>query len=316
MQPVPTLYHPDDVFADAYAPRIAQFASEGQHAGLRPASKDKRKVALLEIDNQWDFIHPTGTLAVAGAQADTGRLINFLYKNAEEITSIYASLDSHFDIMIFFSTWWRYQDDGSHPAPFTIISLNNKGEAVDHDGRVLLPQVDPLWSMTYLKKLAEQGDEALVIWPYHTMVGSLGHMMMPALSEAHAFYSAARRSQINFLFKGMIPQSENYGIFGPEVTYPNHPMGGLNTQILDVVAGHDLIYVAGQAKTHCVLKSAKQMVRYFKNQPDVIAKMRFMRDCTSPVLHPQVDFNAIADAELAKMEQLGVVFVNSTDPIG
>ena len=314
----PSLFSQKDAYAEMYATRTPEFAAEGRLAGLRPASKDSRKVALVIVDMQWDFVHPTGSLSVPGSQDDLARLVDFVYRNACDITSVYASLDTHREYQIFYETWWKYMDADERPAPFTMITVNPKGEAVDViSGRRMLPVIDPRWSLgTYLPQLKANANKDLMIWPYHSMEGSMGHNLMPSLREALTFYSAARLSQINFLVKGTVPQVEHYGIFAPEVQYPKDPNGGINTAVLDAIATHDLIYVAGEAKSHCVLETMKQLVGYFRNQPDVVRKIRFLVDCTSSVVHPAVDFEALAKAELKKMEKLGVQLVTSVDQIG
>ncbi len=315
---VPTLFNPQDPYRDMYPTRTSEFAEEGRQAGLRPSSEDKntQRTALIVVDNQWDFVHPSGALSVAGAQDDVARLITFLYRNVEDITSIYASLDTHHEFQIFYDTWWKYLDADERPAPYTQIGLNN-GEAVDlTTGRRVVPVVDPLWSLaTYLPHLKTQAQKDLMIWPFHCMEGSMGHNLMPALREAFAFHSAGRMSQVTFIGKGTCPQVEHYGIFAAEVPYPKDPSTGMNTSVLDAIATHDLIYVAGEAKSHCVLETMHQLVTYFSNQPEVIRKIRFLIDCTSSVVHPVVPFEEIAMTELDKMQQLGVQIVKSTDPI-
>ncbi|MBI4136645.1 hypothetical protein HY469_01130 [Candidatus Roizmanbacteria bacterium] len=312
----PSAFDQKDAYRDMYPARTQQFASEGRFAGLRPFSKDPRKIALIVVDMQWDFVHPAGALYVPGSQDDVARLVDFIYRNIEDITSVYASLDTHNVYQIFYDTWWKYADSEERPAPFTMISVNNRGEAVDMNGRRVLPVIDPVWSLgTYLPQLKSRAQKDLMIWPYHCMQGSMGHNLMPVLSEVFAFYAAARLSQVNFLVKGTCPQVEHYGIFAPEVPYPKDPNGGINTAVLDAIATHDLIYVAGEAKSHCVLETMKQLTRYFQSQPDVVRKIRFLVDCTSSVVHPTVDFETIAKSELAKMERQGVQLVNSQDPI-
>lgn len=312
---VPSLYDRSDNFAGPYAPRTAAFGDEGRRAGLRPASQDKRRVAKVFVDDQHDFVDPSGTLSVPGSQDDICRSVEWLYRNAEEVSTIIVSLDSHLPYQIFYGAWWQYED-GTHPDPFTMIMLNGAGETVDHNGRRVMPLLDPRWSLDYVRSLKQNANKDLMIWPEHTMLGTLGHSLVPSLSEAIAFHSAARLAQPIFLQKGMVPQVEHYGIFAPEVMYSKNPMGGLNTAMLDLIATHDLIYVSGEAKSHCVLATMGQLVGYFsQKQPDVLRKIRFLSDCTSSVVHPAVDFDALAEAELREMAKKGVQLVTSADPI-
>ena len=107
-----------------------------------------------------------------------------------------------------------------------------------------------------------------------------------------------------FVTKGTIPQVEHYGIWAPEVSYPKHPEGQLNTNMLDLIGRYDKIYVAGEAKSHCVLNTMRQTLDYFGSQPDLIKKINFLTDCTSSVYHPDVDFESLAQAELDQIHSL------------
>lgn len=311
------LYDKQDNFKGLYAPRIAEFIEDGRHAGSAPATRDAERVALVLVDMQFDFVHPDGNLSVPGAQDDLQRIVEFIYRNVGSITSIFASLDTHNQYQIFYPSWWAYQDTGEQPPAWTMVSLNPQGEAVDPNGRRISPLIEPLWSLrTYLPTLKANASKDNMLWPYHCMEGTPGHCLMPSLSEALAFYSAARLSQVNYITKGRAIRTEHFGIWASEVADPRDPSTALNTAILDVLATHDLVYVAGEAKSHCVLETKRQTLAYFQNQPEIIRKLRFLTDCTSSVVAPGIDFDALANAEEAKMVKQGVTLVKSTDPIG
>lgn len=303
------LYQKSDI-GKVYQARTAEFTAAGVATNLPAASRDSRRTILVVVDMQVDFVHKDGALAVPGAEDDVTRLIEFIYGNAKDITAIAASLDSHVPMQIFYPGWWKDPNGGGHPQPFTVISAEDlrRGKWV--------AVADPKWSVEYVEKLEDAAKKQLMIWPYHTMIGTAGHSLVPALSEAIAFHSGARLTQPTFLTKGTIPQVEHYGIMEPEVPYPKHPQGGTNTAFLDMIGRYDLIYVAGEAKSHCVLETMRQITRYFASQKDVLGKIRFLTDCTSSVAHPAIDFEAMAVAELDKMAKAGVVMVRSTQPIG
>ena len=119
--PLPAHYDPRRV-GTLYPPDVATATAAGERAGLSPAVRDTRKTALVLIDAQIDFIHPApiGTLAVPGAVEDTRRTAEFLYRNANRISTVVASLDSHLAFQIFYPTWWVDARD-AHPSPFTVI---------------------------------------------------------------------------------------------------------------------------------------------------------------------------------------------------
>lgn len=292
-----------------YAPRTQTVTDAGKSAGLTPAHDDKKKVLLLLVDAQVDFVHEDGALSVPGAVEDTRRTIEWLYQNLPQVTHIAASLDSHIPLQIFFPTWWE-NSQGQHPTPFTPITSGDV-----HTGK-WLPIYEKNWSLEYVDLLQEQARKDLMIWPYHTLIGTTGHSLTPALYEAIAYHSAARQAQPTFLSKGTIPKTEHYSMLEPEVKVPDVPMGSLNTDFLEMIATHDLIYVAGQAKSHCVLETVNSMMRYFGERPAVIQKLRILTDCMSSVAHPEIDFDAIANEAFTRFEKHGLTLVNSTDRIG
>jgi nicotinamidase-related amidase len=305
---MPALYNAAQV-GKLYVPDAQAAITAGQAANLPPARDDRQRIALLLVDAQVDFIHEDGALAVPGAVADTRRTIEWLHHNVHRVTTIAASLDSHTPIQIFYPTWW-VNDRGEHPAPFTPISADEV-----RSGR-WQPVFEAAWSREYVNKLEAQAKKVLMIWPYHTMIGTPGQALTPALYEAIVYHSAARQAQPIFLSKGNIDKTEHYSILEPEVKVPDQPLGGLNTDFLGILAEHDLIYVAGQAKSHCVLETVTSLARYFASDPDKLTRMRFLIDCTSSVQHPEIDFDAMAEAELKRFEAQGMRMVRSTEPIG
>ena len=308
MNQMPDFYDPKKVGA-LYVPDTTGAIAEGQTAGLPPALQDKRQAILLLVDPQVDFIHEDGALSVPGAVDDTRRTIEWLFGNAAQITAIAASLDSHIPTQIFYPTWWTNRSR-HHPEPFTVITSE------DVDRRHWQPVFEHNWSKTYVHRLERQAKKELMIWPYHTMIGTPGHTITPALYEAITYQSAARNSRPRYLHKGSIPKTEHYSLLEPEVKVPFHPEGDLNTAFLEMLASYDLIYVAGQAKSHCVLETVNSVMRYFADKPGEIAKWRILMDCTSSVAHPDIDFDAIANDMLNEHAQHGLKLVTSTDAIG
>src|SRR6266699_6091064 len=305
----PPLFDVQDTMRGPNAPRIADFTEAGQKAGLTPAHTDTEKIAVILVDYQHDFVDPTGTLYVPGSQQDVARFLTWFYANAHRITSLYASLDTHLPFQIFFSSWWKNPQTGEHPQPFTPITVD------DVTNMRWVPIIQPSWSIRYVHQLQQQARKDLMIWPYHTMEGTLGHMLVSPISEAIAWHSAARNTQPTYVVKGRTTRTEYYGIFGAEVPDPDDPESSLNVTLLDAVMKHDKVYIAGEAKSHCVLETERQVVGRFGHQPDLMRRLHFLRDCTSSVKHPTIDFDALAEAELADMERQGIQMVMSTDPV-
>ncbi len=303
----PSVYDPSDV-DKIYPPRWADVSKEAElvRPALTPAFKDSPKVLAWLIDMQIDFIYPApiGNLPVPGAVDDARRTVEWIYRNTDKITAIAASLDQHFTYQIFHSPWW-VNAQGQNPGPFTMITLD------DVKRGLWSPTIDAPDSIKYLAELEASAKKSLMVWPFHCIKGSVGESLIPALSEAIMFHSIARSSQPTFLEKGDIYNREYYSVLEPEVKEAKHPKGQLNVAFLNFINQYDLVYIAGQARSHCVLETINSVMRYFSNQPNVIRKLRFLDDCTSSI----PGFEAATDSALKKHIAAGFKFVKSTDSI-
>lgn len=295
---------------EMFRPDIAAVTQAGREAGLSPAADDERRVLLLLVDPQVDFIHVDGSLSVPGAVEDTRRTIEWLFEHVGEITTIAASLDTHTPMQIFYPGWW-VSPEGAHPEPFTLITAD------DVDSERWCPTVEKAWSVEYVRRLEEQARKVLTIWPYHTMLGTSGHAMTPALYEAVAYHAAARGTAPEFLLKGRIPKTEHYSMLEPEVKVPEEPNGTLNLDFVNKIAQYDRVYFAGQAKSHCVLETTRSLINHFgPERPDLIQRWHILTDCTSSVAHPEVDFDAMADEAYTRFaSEYGLRLVTTDDPI-
>lgn len=303
----PTFYDPQRI-GTLFYPNVGHIAAEAASAGLSPAAGDTQNVHLVIIDMQVDFCHSQGSLHVPGALEDIRRLVEFIYDNAEHITNITCSLDSHLPYQIFHSAWW-VNEEGEHPAPFTLITYEDIKE-----GR-WRPLVAPVQSTNYVKTLEQEAKKVLTIWPYHVGIGGIGHALDPELWSAVMWHALARKSQPTWLTKGSVPHTEHYSIIQPEVPVASHPLGGKNKPFLDTLEQADAIVIAGEAESHCVLETVEDLVDEFGGQPDVLQKIYFLRDCTSAVVHPEIDFHAIATRQLQAFAQQGINLLESTDPL-
>ncbi|MFV2044351.1 MAG: isochorismatase [Anaerolineales bacterium] len=303
----PSFYDPERV-GTLYVPDTADAIGEGLAAGLTQAAADDRRIVLLLIDAQVDFIHLDGALCVPGAVEDARRTAEWIYRHVSEITAIAASLDSHLPAQIFYPTWW-VNEAGEHPDPYTPITSQQVKQGV------WKPVYQPEWSARYVKRLQEQAKKELMIWPYHTMIGTPGHSLTPALYEALVYHAAARQADPRFIIKGNLPQTEFYSLLEPEVKVPDDPRGQLNRDFLDELLGYDLIYLGGQAKSHCVLETVTSFMRTLGDDAEAIGKLRLLEDCTSSVQHPEIDFESIANQAYAGFRERGLRLVQSTDPI-
>lgn len=304
----PEFYNPTDI-GTQFIPDVNRAVESGRNLNLAPADADTHKVALVLVDMQVDFIHPNGALYVPGAVEDSKRIVEWLYRNVAQVTKVYASLDSHYPIQIFSPTWWQGAD-GKHPYPYTVITSK------DVKNHTWTPIYEPEWSVDYVKELENQHRKELMIWPYHTLVGTPGHDLTPSLYEAISYHTAARQAQPQFITKGEIAKTEHYSMLEPEVKVSEHPQGTLNTTFLDDLKEFDLIYIAGEAKSHCVLETVNSIMMYFRGQADFISKIRILYDGMSSVAHPKIDFDAIANETFRQHQNNGLTLITTKDEIG
>jgi nicotinamidase-related amidase len=301
-------FYDEKKISEIYLPQLQMVKEEAANVNVESSVKDKAgsKTAALLIDFQIDFCNKQGALYVPEAEIDISNAIQFLFKNFEKITTIYPTLDTHIAYQIFYGLWWLDEED-KHPDPFTIITTN------DVEAGKFKPIVNPIWSLEYIQNLEQNSNKPLCIWPEHTMLGTPGHALVPALYEVCYFHSVARNSQTSFQVKGDIPESEMYGVFSPEVKVPKNPKGGINTSFLNILDKHDKIIIMGEAKSHCVLESIRQIVQFFSNQPETLEKIFILEDCMSSVRHPDIDFEAIANVQFDSFKKQGVNILKSTD---
>lgn len=267
---------------------------------LIPSEQDKERVLFLAIDVQQDFMD-NGALGVSGANSDVRRVTQFIYDNMESITEIAVSIDTHTPHQIFHSCWW-VDKDGNNPAPYTLITLedlqNGKWSAVSH----------PDESMDYVRHLEEDGKKTLCIWPYHCIQGTSGCALENQFANIAYFHSVARNITLKSIIKGLDPLSEMYGVIKPE--YDKE--GYVNTVFLNELQNYDKIIIAGEAKSHCVLESVKQILKHYEKSPEITQNIYILEDCMSPIS----GFEDATDAAFAGFkEKYGINIVKSSDKI-
>ena len=214
---------------------------------------------------------------------------------------------------------------GEHPAPYTLMTAEEIGAGVWRFNASLAATLglEPGYVQEYLqhytRTLSAAGHYALTVWPYHAMLGSIGHALAPAFEEALFFHEIARHSQPDFQVKGGAALTEDYSAFGPEVTLDQdgRAIGAFNRALFDKLRTFDVILVAGQAKSHCVAWTVQDLLdALLEHAPEEVGKVHLLVDCTSPVVASGViDYTDIADAAFARFAAAGMQLVRSTDPV-
>ena len=296
---------------------------------LNPSYQDKPKVCLLGVDLQNTFCIPQFELFVAGrsgfaAVEDNQRLCRFIYKNLEWITQFVVTMDSHQTYQIFHPAFLE-NADGQNPEPFSVISTD---DIADGRWRVSPETCEALgvstrWAQEYTGaysgKLKEGDKYEWTVWPYHAMLGGIGHSLVSALDEAIFFHSIARTSMPTIHLKGRNPWTEHYSALGPEVPEPENGRQAApsNAALVDELLKFDKVLIAGQAKSHCVAWTVEDLLLAIRDRGDeLVDKFYLLEDCSSPVVVPGVvDFTDQADAAFQRFAEAGMHLVRSTDPI-
>ena len=309
---------------------LAQEAEEWADAhGLRPATEDAMRICLVAVDVQNTFCIPAFELFVAGRSGtgaidDNRRLCEFVYRNLGSITQIVPTLDTHQAMQIFHAIW-LVDAEGNHPEPYTLVSSDDvasgRWQADPAVAEALGLDVDYARRhlARYTQALEESGKYRLTIWPYHAMLGGIGHALVPAVEEAIFFHTIARHSQPDVRVKGTLPLTEHYSVLGPEVTEgaDGERLGEHDVELVEKLLGFDAVVIAGQAKSHCVAWTIDDLLRSpAMGERELAEKVYLLEDCTSPVVVPgAADYTDEADAAFARFAEAGMHVVRSTDPI-
>lgn len=329
--PLPSHFQPakaGQVWRVPYETRAAQARQWAAEHQLTPAAQDQHKTALILIDVQNTFCLPEFELFVGGrsgtgAVDDSVRLCEFIYRNLGQITSITATLDTHTAIQIFHAVF-LVDDEGHHPGPMTMVTSDDIRTGKWHFNPALMgPLGLPSGNQHlayYTAQLEAQHKYALTIWPYHAMLGGIGHALVSAVEEALFFHSLARYSPTEFILKGQNPFTEAYSAVGPEITEGanGQKLATRSRRLFEIVLSNDTILIAGQAKSHCVAWTVSDLlVDIQATDPTLARKITLLEDCTSPVVVPGiVDFTDAADAAYAQFAEAGMKIVKSTAKLG
>ncbi|HAZ44540.1 MAG TPA: isochorismatase [Cyanobacteria bacterium UBA11369] len=297
---------------------------------IQPAAKDKTRICLLAIDVQNTFCIPEFELFVGGrsgtgAVDDNVRLCEFIYRNLGVITAIAPTMDTHTAAQIFHPLFW-VNDAGEHPTPTTSITLDDVQKGiwkVNPDIAYSITNGDyntlQKHALHYVQKLSDEGKYPLTVWPYHSMLGGIGHALVSAVEEAIFFHNIVRNSQTLFEIKGNNPLTENYSVLRPEVldSYNGQTIAQKNTSFIQKLLEFDKVIIAGQAKSHCVAWTIDDLLtEIMAKDPNLAKKIYLLEDCTSPVVVPGIiDFTEQADAAFQRFANAGMHVVKSTQAI-
>lgn len=329
--PIPLHFNPGtvgQVWKVPYEERANQARAWAIQHDLQQASSDSFRLGLLLVDVQNTFCLPGFELFVAGrsgtgAVDDNRLLCQFIYHNLAAITTISVTMDTHRALQIFHAIF-LVDANGNHPGPYTLVSAEDIASGRWKFNLAVSEQLpddiaDPQkYLRYYTSQLKQKGKYDLTIWPYHAMLGGIGHALVPAIEEALFFHTVARYSQPDFIIKGDNPLTEHYSAIGPEVLRgpDGQQIARKNKKIPHKLQQADALVIAGQAKSHCVAWTIQDLLDEIQaTDPSLAGKVYLLEDCTSPVVVPGVDFTEQADQAFKHFSAAGMHLVKSTTPI-
>jgi len=253
------------------------------------------KTALMIIDPQNDFCNPEGSLFVPGAEADMQRLAGFIKRNSEHIDKILFTLDSHQVYDISHPGFWT-DADGNRPEPFTAITLTDlesgRWKAVKDNDKAL----------DYLQQLEQKSEYTHMIWPEHCISGSWGASLALPIENAVREWAQAGKTFMP-VYKGTNPYTEHFGALRANVPDAYDAGSLLNRKLIAELEKYTTIYIAGEAQSHCVANTLKQLME----STDLISRCVFILDCMTDV----VGFEGYADSVFDEARNKGAELCDS-----
>lgn len=216
------------------------------------------KVKLFIIDSQEDFCNPNGNMFVPGADKDASRLATMINDNKKSISDITITLDSHNKVHIAHPIWW-IDSKGNHPDPFTMIDVDSVKSG---KWKCINPMFQDR-SLKYVETLAANGRYVLVIWPYHCLIGTKGHNVVPEVMDAVLNWESDF-ALANKITKGSNMFTEHYSAVKADVIDDNDRTTMLNEKLINLLKeGDEDILIAGEALSHCIAATIQDVADEF-----------------------------------------------------
>jgi nicotinamidase/pyrazinamidase len=236
-----------------------------------------KRIELLIIDPQVDFCDPSrGALYVPGAEHDMARLAAMIRRVKGKLDDIHVTLDSHHFIHIAHPIFWK-DSKGAHPPAFTRI-----GRADVEEG-VWTPTVPGMYrrALDYVRRLEENGRYDLTVWPPHCLIGSPGHAVFPELFAALTDWES-RFAFVDYVTKGSNILTEHYSAVQADVPDPADVSTQINTRLIRTLENADLVVIAGEARTHCLAHTVRDIANNFGDD-SFVSKLVLLTDAASDI---------------------------------
>jgi nicotinamidase-related amidase len=247
------------------------------------------------------------------------RTADMIRRIGPKLDDIHVTLDSHQMVQIERPAWWKHVTTGDMPAPFTVLGLtpDNRIVAVDMSSGSPVLTNDEYTTFApslyddaraYLKALSDGGRYPHVVWTNHCVVGTWGWGIVPDLADALCKWEVSEKARINYVVKGNNPNTEHFSGVRAEVPDPNDPSTQVNTGLISTLEEADMIAVTGEALSHCVANTVRDIADLFSD-PKYVEKLVLLTDASSNV----GGFDFLGDAFMADMLAKGMKTSTTVD---
>ena len=105
-----------------------------------------------------------------------------------------------------------------------------------------------------------------------------GFFLTPVLMEAVTCW-AREGKYYEVVEKGLNPSTEFFGAFRANIPLEGDADTKFNMKLKDELESYDVIWLAGEAKSHCVANTLRQLFDY----PEVVRRLVILEDCMSNI---------------------------------
>lgn len=272
-----------------------------------------KKIHVICIDDQNDFVNPNGALYVKGGEENVKRAAKMIERLTPHIADIHLTMDSHHKWDISHPRMWC-DEQGVSPPPITGVVLEGDqpmflnyktGAKTPARARVLAMQPR---LVKYLKALTTNGRYPHTIWPEHCLIGDEGHNIAPVLSEAVHGWEEKRNGMSNVVTKGSNPFTEHFSAVKAEVPDDDDSSTQVNHKLIEALAEADMLVWVGEALSHCLANTFRDVVDNFPD-PSFIKKMWLCTDASSNV----PSFEQYGEDFIKEMKAKGMNLTTTTD---
>lgn len=287
-----------------------------------------KKIDLVIIDPQNSFckvVDPAeqqqlhdGELCVPGAWDDMARVGEFIKNRGSKLNDIHVTMDSHHQLHIAHPMWYR-NSAGQPPNPFTSMRNENGvivGSEFDANGNpqdvgefTTHPPSFTKWTLHYLDEIAKSGRYPHLVWPPHCLIGTPGHNIVSPLLDALFEWERQGPGMVDIVTKGSNYRVEHFSAVRAEVVDPEDPTTQLNTQFISTLMDADEILLTGEAGSHCLANTVRDIANEFASDDSFIKKCVLLEDATSPV----PNFENLQEDFIKEMTSRGMRVSSTTD---